>query len=646
MPTGERTALVASAPPEPAEAARARRSRFGPIARVHFTSLLMSMTFAFTQTALVYTFKLMTCEDYYATHPPPSTPAGGDRCNIPAIEASTASSVAQMSTMTVIGTIVNLFTTAGVINLWGVKAAMFQQTFWAALRNLCQIYAQLRGGRAGINITIVTQVFNVFGSGGGFQLCANSYISILAAEEERTAQFGILSGIFMLGSGIGFSVGGVLFKYVAQLAPFVLAFAFLVFCTLFGAFFLPYIPPGEGEDKDARGGEKKRQGILAPLAVFLPRKREEGRRTWAMFFLGLGTFLSVLATGYIAMALQLVATNVFDFKPDTSGYMLSLTLVVRAFFLSVCFPKIISAGRKWYAEHPERFSASTSKLASPASPGSPSLSPSEAEEALLPAPADSVQSYDGRRPREAGSGITSRSPSAQSKDSRLSRASRGSGTTGDSTLVEEERDADGELELVLEPTAVPGAKFDLLFLKYSILLDGVLTSAVSLAYAPWHMYAAAVVLPFASGTSPAVKGVILEFAAAALSPSYPQSCEGEDEDEDEDRPPPYSANGGEAGGSQVATYGATNDDDRQPRKKKRTRVTHGGISNSDKSNVLSGIALIEKFAQVVTISLFSYFFAVLSEANKPRLIFVLDGLIAFLAFAVLLPVQMPKARRV
>lgn len=599
------------------------RRRFGPIARVHFTSLLMSMTFGFTQTALVYSFKLMTCEDYYLTHPSP--PGPGDMCNVPAIDASTARSVAMMSSMTVAGTIVNLFTSAWVISRWGVKAAMFQQTFWAALRNLCQIYAQVQGGKRGIDITIATQVFNALGSGGGFQLCANSFISILAEESERTAQFGILSGVFMLGSGIGFSVGGVLFKYVARLAPFVLAFGFLVFCTVFGMFFLPYIAPEHKLEK------KPRQSILAPLAVFLPTKREEGGRNWAMFFLGLGTFLSVLATGYIAMALQLVATNVFGFKPDTSGYMLSLTLVVRAFFLSVCFPRIISWGRRWYIDHPSPVPTPSTAPSTPAkapkllpsSHSTPRSKPTDTTDPPTDPPTETTPAETERGlavPKKVRSVSPSRTDSAQSN------------TSGETTLVEEERDADGELELVLEPTRVPGAKFDLLFLKYSILLDGVLTSCVSLANRGWHMYAAAVVLPFASGTSPAVKGVILEFAAAALPPSYPESSS---DDSDERRS--LLRGDGERGQG----YGGTEEGQGLEERSKR----NGGISNTDKSNVLSGIALIEKFGQVITISLFSYFFALLSEADKPRLIFALDGIIAFLAFAVLLPVQMPRPRR-
>lgn len=42
-------------------------------------------------------------------------------------------------------------------------------------------------------------------------------------------------------------------------------------------------------------------------------------------------------------------------------------------------------------------------------------------------------------------------------------------------------------------------------------MDGILTGIVTFATAPWHMYFAAGVLPFASGTGPASKGVMLEF---------------------------------------------------------------------------------------------------------------------------------------
>jgi hypothetical protein len=55
-----------------------------------------------------------------------------------------------------------------------------------------------------------------------------------------------------------------------------------------------------------------------------------------------------------------------------------------------------------------------------------------------------------------------------------------------------------------------GSRFDLIFLQTSILVDGILTAAVSLASTPWHMYLAAAVLPFASGTGTAVKGVVMD----------------------------------------------------------------------------------------------------------------------------------------
>lgn len=100
--------------------------------------------------------------------------------------------------------IINVFVTGWWIKRFGVKAALFQQTGWAAARNLTQIYAQTLGGRLGVTIIQSTQVFNVMGSGGGYALAANAFIAVLAEPEERTALFGMLGGMQMLGSAAGF----------------------------------------------------------------------------------------------------------------------------------------------------------------------------------------------------------------------------------------------------------------------------------------------------------------------------------------------------------------------------------------------------------------------------------------------------------
>jgi len=59
-----------------------------------------------------------------------------------------------------------------------------------------------------------------------------------------------------------------------------------------------------------------------------------------------------------------------------------------------------------------------------------------------------------------------------------------------------------------------GSTFDLVFLQWSILLDGLLTALLTLSSQGWHMFAAAVTLPFASGTGAAAKGLALDFVGA------------------------------------------------------------------------------------------------------------------------------------
>nr|KIR89040.1 hypothetical protein I308_00037 [Cryptococcus tetragattii IND107] len=226
------------------------------------------MTFAFTQTSPIYAFRIMTCDEYYKTHD--EWTGTGDRCSVPKIEADSASQIAIMSTVTTSCTITNLFIRGWFIKKFGCKADMFQQTFWAALRNLTQMYALSIGGNTGMQIIQTTQLFNVLGSGGGYQIASNVFISTLVAAEERTSQFRVLTGVIMLGSSSGYTFGGLAYNWFGLLAPFQCAFALLCFCTVFGSLFLPHILPENDQRNNDK--EKKRKSFLAPLRIFVPTR--------------------------------------------------------------------------------------------------------------------------------------------------------------------------------------------------------------------------------------------------------------------------------------------------------------------------------------------------------------------------------------
>jgi hypothetical protein len=107
------------------------------------------------------------------------------------------------------------------------------------------------------------------------------------------------------------------FDYGGMLLPFQIAFVLLVFTTIFAALFLPYIdptPPLTSPTTTETDPKKKKQSLLTPLKIFIPKRRlvdGKGRWDFNLFFLASGAFFSVLATGYVGMGLQLVATNVF-----------------------------------------------------------------------------------------------------------------------------------------------------------------------------------------------------------------------------------------------------------------------------------------------------------------------------------------------
>jgi hypothetical protein len=84
------------------------RTILSPIRRVLFTALISAASFAFTQTSLIYAFRVMTCDDYFerSTGHQDRGDTGDislmskDRCSIPVVESRTAQAIAIMSTMT------------------------------------------------------------------------------------------------------------------------------------------------------------------------------------------------------------------------------------------------------------------------------------------------------------------------------------------------------------------------------------------------------------------------------------------------------------------------------------------------------------------------------------------------------------------
>lgn len=46
--------------------------------------------------------------------------------------------------------------------------------------------------------------------------------------------------------------------------------------------------------------------------------------------------------------LQLIGTNLYGFHPTQNGYLMAATAMSRAIFLTLIFPRIIAAGRKYY----------------------------------------------------------------------------------------------------------------------------------------------------------------------------------------------------------------------------------------------------------------------------------------------------------
>ncbi|KAJ4172097.1 hypothetical protein NW754_007695 [Fusarium falciforme] len=456
MTTDETTPLLPKN--EPAKKSRVGswlKQAFKVENRILLAGFLITLSFSFTQVPLFYVFHLMTCDTFYDSHPPYEGP--GDRCSRDEIAAGTATqfSILGMST-TFCGTL-NLFVAGWTVKKFGPKAALLAQIFIPAIRVVTQIIGVVAGKSEGMMIIQATQLITILGGPAGYILVVNIIAGEVVEPLRRTAVFGQLQGAIMLGQGLGYLTGGMIGDAIDIRAPFDVAFVSFILAGIYVFFSLPYISP-ESMSNSQKPGQQGVSGFLAPLRVLTPQtlrlKDGKYRKHYGVIFLCSGIFLGVLATGYAPLLIQMYATAAFDFDQGNNGWLMSEFAFMRSFFLIFLFPPIIAWGRRRFSSKP-----------------------------LSEVPEEVVDDAASQHlPTSAGE--------------------------FDATLGEQ---ADHEpYEAPPSKKEDDGCLFDLVFLRWSLVVDGALTTVAAFATRPWHIYLSAFLLPFGSGSAPAAKGVITQ----------------------------------------------------------------------------------------------------------------------------------------
>jgi MFS family permease len=418
------------------------------------SGFLVSLTFGVTQVPLLYVFRIMTCDAYYDKHTP--DPDANDRCAKREIEAGAARAFALLSASTTIFGLANLLITGWTIKRLGVKRALMIQVFWPAVRLLIQTLGVIKGGTVGISIIQSSQFITIIGGPNGHVLCLNSFVADVVGHEARTGALGRLQGCMYIGSAIGFLIGGVVAEALGILAPFRMTLALFLLCSVYIALTLPATDPPKPKDNSTSQQTTGLGRFFGPLRIFTPQKwiLPDGRTTthFGALTIGIGVFLSILATGYIVVLLQQYATSAFHFGTKDNGYLIFMYSSLRGAFLSLVFPRIIARGREWSKS---RNAAKRDK--------------SQREEPLIP------------------------------------NETTGSDDIASINVLENEEPSNPPRHDAQETFA-----FDLFYARFSVLVDSILTGAASFVTHGWQMYIVALVLPFAAGTGAASKGSILQ----------------------------------------------------------------------------------------------------------------------------------------
>jgi MFS family permease len=366
----------------------------------------------------------MECDVYYSSHPPFT--GAGNRCNLPEINARTAQQVSYLGMSTSFFGVLNLFVCGWFMKLWGPRWAFVSQTALLGLRVSTQVIAVTLGGRVGIIMFQATQAIGIVGGPAGYQLVVNTAISETVSAEKRTLVFGRLQGAIMLGTAFGFLLGGILGDAFSIRRPFETAFFLYVASTIYGALFMPTLPPEVLKQRQSKGIK----GFFAPLRIISPRnyRLESGKivRNHGLVTLAVGIFLGVLASGYAPILLQMYATSAFNFGTTENGALMFGNALIRGLFLILVFPRVISSGRAW-------FSGTNRK-------------PPSSEEVIIPTEPEEFEVPAGQ-------------------------------------------------DAPLEPVNPPGTKdeadgieFDLLFVRWSLLVDSVVTAIAGFSTQGWQAY--------------------------------------------------------------------------------------------------------------------------------------------------------------
>lgn len=425
--------------------------------RILLAGFLITLSFTFTQVPIFYAFHLMECDVYYSHHPPYTGP--GDRCSRDEITAGTATqfSILGMST-TFFGTM-NLFVAGWMVKKWGPRRALMAQTFVPAVRVATQIWGVLAGGQRGITIFQLTQMITIVGGPAGYILIVNIIAGEVVEPARRTSVFGKLQGCIMLGNALGYLTGGQIGDVFGIVRPFQVACVSFLISTAYVQLALPYISPESLND--GKKATKGISGFLAPLRILSAQKLRlrngSLKKHFGVLFLCCGIFLGVLATGYAPFLIQMYATAAFDFNQADNGWLMSEFAFMRSVFLIFIFPKVISWGRKWFK------SRGIQDDSKEVDDESVEEFPDQPEEIPVPTGSQNVN-----EPVAAG------------------------------PLKEHEN-----------------SEFDLFFLRWSLVVDGLLTTLAAFATEGWHIYLAAFFLPFGSGSAPAAKGVISEMCPSS-----------------------------------------------------------------------------------------------------------------------------------
>ncbi|THV07769.1 MFS general substrate transporter [Dendrothele bispora CBS 962.96] len=347
--------------------------RYPPAVLITPVALAFRLASTLPSTTTIYIVQQVVCRQYYLANDPDRIPPAGpmpdELCDAPSVQKIFSASMTVLTVLTGVGSLIAYSVLNHFTSRYGRKPGLLL-TIGLQILSVSSLitstYVPPMVELALLILWILAECVSTLSVGA---FLVNLYVVDSISETTRTAALSSVYGWTVLGGAISFSVGGTLTTRSHNvLLVFWLAVSIMIVNFLYVLFVLPesfseekrlQLQKERAEERAKRLNQtgsnfvNRLQHALAspfePLQALKPTvDTKTGKRNWRLIVCAIHGFLAEFGTYSAVTNMITYSTAVFNYKPATTGYLLTVTSLVSVGVLTVLIPAVVHVLRPLY----------------------------------------------------------------------------------------------------------------------------------------------------------------------------------------------------------------------------------------------------------------------------------------------------------